>query len=129
MFRLLATKQTIKSNGRRFLSSSSILKADPAKGKKFAEKNEDIIKHSQTSSATWKKISLFLAIPAILICAVPVYRVEQEHAKHRKALKAIPDDKWPAEYEYQNIRRKKFFWGDGDKTLFWNEGVNRHVKN
>ncbi len=128
MFRLLATKQTLRTSGRRFVSSSPTLKGDPAKGKEFAEKAEGIIKHSKAGSATWKKISFFLAIPAILICAVPVYRIEQEHAKHRKVLKAIPDDKWPAEYSYQNIRRKKFFWGDGDKTLFWNEGVNRHIK-
>lgn len=25
-----------------------------------------------------------------------------------------------------NIRTKNFFWGDGDKTAFWNPKVNHH---
>ncbi|PNY22673.1 Cytochrome c oxidase subunit 6A, mitochondrial [Tolypocladium capitatum] len=32
------------------------------------------------------------------------------------------------EYPYQNIRTKNYQWGDGDKTLFWNENVNYHNK-
>lgn len=30
------------------------------------------------------------------------------------------------EYPYQNMRAKRFPWGDGDKTLFWNDKVNYH---
>ncbi|GKT95186.1 cytochrome C oxidase subunit [Colletotrichum tofieldiae] len=32
------------------------------------------------------------------------------------------------EYPYQNIRTKNYQWGDGDKTIFWNDNVNYHNK-
>jgi cytochrome c oxidase subunit 6a len=32
------------------------------------------------------------------------------------------------EYPYQNIRTKNYFFGDGDKTAFWNDKVNYHNK-
>ncbi|EHK96015.1 putative Cytochrome c oxidase subunit 6A, mitochondrial [Glarea lozoyensis 74030] len=32
------------------------------------------------------------------------------------------------EYDYQNLRTKNYFWGDGDKTIFWNDKVNYHKK-
>ncbi|TID16818.1 cytochrome c oxidase subunit VIa [Venturia nashicola] len=28
------------------------------------------------------------------------------------------------QYEYMNIRNKLYPWGDGNKTLFWNDKVN-----
>ncbi|KAI7489900.1 hypothetical protein KC351_g973, partial [Hortaea werneckii] len=43
-----------------------------------------------------------------------------EHKSHEPPLEEQP------EYPYQNIRTKNFFWGDGDKTLFWNPNVNKH---
>lgn len=127
MFSLFASKQALKANGRRFYAAA--FKPDAAKGAAFAKSLDENMQHSAAASATWKKITMALALPAILIALIPVYRVEEEHAKHRKVLKTIPDDKWPKEYSYQNVRRNKFFWGDGDKTVFWNQGVNRHIKN
>lgn len=83
--------------------------------------------HAKETSGLWYKISLFVALPAIALATVNTYFIEKEHYDHRQHLKHVPDSEWPRDYEYQNIRIKPFFWGDGDKTLFWNPVVNRHV--
>ncbi|QPG75961.1 hypothetical protein FOA43_003347 [Brettanomyces nanus] len=132
MFRLFATKQTARVFGRRMNSSASKLEkkvfvSQPAEGKKFTKNVEDIVAHSKAGAATWKKITMLMALPAVGLAAFAVYGVEKEHAANRKRLVALPDDQWPKSYPYQNVRKNDFFWGDGDKTLFWNEGVNRHI--
>ncbi|KAK4952280.1 hypothetical protein LTR66_013763 [Elasticomyces elasticus] len=53
------------------------------------------------------------------------YRLWNEHWEH-KAHEPPLEEK--VEYAYQNIRTKNYFWGDGDKTLFWNPNVNYHKK-
>lgn len=83
--------------------------------------------HAKGTYGTWMKISYWVAAPAILLTAVNTYFVEKEHADHREHLKHVPDKDWPRDYEYMNIRSKPFFWGDGDKTAFWNPVVNRHI--
>ncbi|KAL6940528.1 Cytochrome c oxidase subunit 6A, mitochondrial [Hanseniaspora vineae] len=119
MFRQAFT-QTIKR-------SVHIYKPDPAAAKAFKESVEQVEHHAAHTTALWKKISLFVAAPAVLAATVNTYFIEMEHAKHREHLAHVSDEDWPKEYEYQNIRTKPFFWGDGDKTLFWNPVINRHV--
>lgn len=138
MFRLIAkraaarpaTRSTMRVASKRSEAtlSSPAFKEDPSKGKEFVEAEEKVEEHSKKGASTWEKVSLFLALPAIALVAYPVYKEEAHHAEHRKELKKIPDEDWPKQYPYMNTRAKDFFWGDGDKTLFWNEGVNRHVK-
>ena len=77
---------------------------------------------------TWKRLTYLIAFPAIALTAIPVVNIEMHHAEHRKHLRELPDEEWPTQYEYQNLRQKKFFWGDGDKTLFWNSDINRHIE-
>ncbi|SCW01075.1 LAFE_0D04522g1_1 [Lachancea fermentati] len=101
--------------------------ADKAAAKAFKESLEATSHHAKETSGLWKKITFFVAVPSIALAAVNTYFVEEEHAKHREHLKHVPDQDWPKDYEFQNIRSKPFFWGDGDKTLFWNPVVNRHV--
>ncbi|AMD21886.1 HFR031Wp [Eremothecium sinecaudum] len=84
--------------------------------------------HGEKTSKMWYKISLFVGLPAIMLAAVNTYFVEAEHAAHREHLKHIPDEEWPRDYSFQNMRQKPFFWGDGDKTLFWNPVINRHIQ-
>ncbi|CCE64244.1 hypothetical protein TPHA_0H00340 [Tetrapisispora phaffii CBS 4417] len=84
--------------------------------------------HAAGTSNFWKKISIMVAVPAIGLATINTYYVEVEHAEHRKHLSHVKDSDWPKDYEFQNIRSKPFFWGDGDKTLFWNPVVNRHIK-
>ncbi|ODV87721.1 hypothetical protein CANARDRAFT_5036 [[Candida] arabinofermentans NRRL YB-2248] len=102
--------------------------ADPAKKKAFLEHQEAVHHHAKGTTAMWKKVTYFVAAPAILLAAVNTYFVEAEHAEHRKHTRHLTDEEWPAAYPYQNVRKVDFFWGDGDKTLFWNPDVNRHVK-
>lgn len=83
--------------------------------------------HGEGTYKFWLKISYLVAAPAILLTAANTYFVEKEHAEHRKHLAHVPDQDWPRDYQYMNCRYKPFFWGDGDKTLFWNPVVNRHI--
>ncbi|SCU87795.1 LAMI_0D07514g1_1 [Lachancea mirantina] len=101
---------------------------DKAAAKAFKESLENSQHHAKDTSGLWKKISFFVAAPAITLAAINTYFIEAEHAEHRKHLKHVPDSEWPTPYEFQNIRSKPFFWGDGDKTLFWNPVVNRHIQ-
>lgn len=97
-------------------------------GKKWVENVEAKVHHSESITKLWKKLTYFVAIPAILLTAIPVGKVEKEHAEHREHLAHVPDSEWPTQYDYQNIRTSKFFWGNGDQTLFWNPAINRHIE-
>lgn len=100
---------------------------DLAAAKKFKESLQATQSHAGSTTNLWFKISMFVALPAILMTTYHVYFVESEHAKHREHLKHVPDEDWPIDYEFMNMRQKPFFWGDGDKSLFWNPVVNRHI--
>ncbi|MCP8720206.1 MAG: cytochrome c oxidase subunit VIa family protein [Asgard group archaeon] len=102
-------------------------KPNKAAGEEFIKKYEEKVHHSGDITKLWRKLTYLVAIPAVLLVAIPVGKVELEHAEHRKHQAHMTDDEWPTQYDYQNIRLKPFFWGDGDKTLFWNSDVNRHV--
>ncbi|KAG0683912.1 Cytochrome c oxidase subunit 6A, mitochondrial [Pichia californica] len=131
MFRTVAKRQA-KTIGRRFqsnLDKPAFSAPDLAKGAEFVKHTEAVVNHANSSSSTWKKLSLFLAAPIILATAVNTVIVEKEHAEHREHSKHLSDEEWPVpKYPYLNIRRVDFFWGDGDKTLFWNSDCNRHIK-
>jgi len=73
----------------------------------------------------WRKLSIFVAIPALLISGANAYVLWNEHWEHEKHR---PPPQERPQYEYLNIRNKSFPWGDGDKTLFWNDQVNYHGK-
>ncbi|CEP20521.1 unnamed protein product [Cyberlindnera jadinii] len=103
-------------------------KGDPAAAKAFKDSLAATEHHAKSTSGLWKKISWLVAAPAVIATAINTYFVEAEHAKHREHLSHVPDEEWPKQYEYMNIRSKPFFWGDGDKTLWWNPVINRHIK-
>ncbi|KAI7533054.1 hypothetical protein KC316_g16668, partial [Hortaea werneckii] len=71
----------------------------------------------------WRKLSIYVVIPAIAIAGANAYRLWVEHWEHKSHDPPLEEQ---PEYPYQNIRTKNFFWGDGDKTLFWNPNVNKH---
>jgi len=56
---------------------------------------------------------------------INAYKLHVEHWNH-SVHGPLPEEK--IEFPYQNIRTRNFFWGDGDKTLFWNSRVNYHGK-
>ncbi|KAK8785683.1 cytochrome c oxidase subunit 6A2, mitochondrial-like [Amblyomma americanum] len=65
----------------------------------------------------WKRLTIFVAFPAIALCGVNVYLAEQEHAKHYHRPEYHP-------YEYIHIRTKRYPWGDGNHTIFHNPKKN-----
>lgn len=58
-------------------------------------------------------ISLSVAVPSLIIAAINAYNLWVEHWEHWETLPPLEDR---IEYDYMNIRTKKFFWGDGDKV-------------
>lgn len=98
--------------------------ADPAAGEAYIKLEEETTHHSKGTGELWRKISIYIVAPIIALTAYHTYLVESEHFEHLAAHPRKPDDETPPEYDYQNIRTSKFFWGDGDKTLFWNDKYN-----
>lgn len=68
----------------------------------------------------WRKVFLFVGLPIIGLVGVNTYLLEREHFEH---LEHEPVNQTP--YDYLKIRAKKFPWGDGDKTMFHNDAINR----
>ena len=66
-----------------------------------------------------------VVIPSLILGSINAYNLWTEHWEHWSHLPPLEER---VEYPYQNIRTKNFFWGDGDKTLFWNDNVNYHNK-
>ncbi|RLV83017.1 Cytochrome c oxidase subunit 6A mitochondrial [Meyerozyma sp. JA9] len=112
----------------KYISESAFPHVDKKAGEEFIKKQSEKAHHSEGITNTWKRLTYLVAFPAIALTAIPVVNIEMHHAEHRKHLRELPDEEWPTQYEYQNIRQKKFFWGDGDKTLFWNSDINRHIE-
>ncbi|XP_042898369.1 cytochrome c oxidase subunit 6A1, mitochondrial isoform X2 [Parasteatoda tepidariorum] len=65
----------------------------------------------------WKKLFLFVSLPAVGLCMVNAYLGEKEHLEHFHRPEFIA-------YEHLRIRKKRFPWGDGNHTLFHNPKVN-----
>ncbi|CAG85163.1 DEHA2B04730p [Debaryomyces hansenii CBS767] len=110
------------------IAENAFPKVDKQAGEAFKKASREKAEHSEGITKLWKKITYVVALPVVLLTAIPIARIEMHHAEHRKHLREVPDEEWPTQYEYQNLRQKKFFWGDGDKTLFWNSDVNRHIE-
>lgn len=62
---------------------------------------------------TWRRISIYVVIPALCIASVNAWRLWSEHWEHKAHEPPIEEQ---PEYPYQNIRTKNYFWGDGDKV-------------
>ncbi|KAK2045791.1 cytochrome c oxidase subunit VIa [Colletotrichum somersetense] len=106
-----ATRSTVQ---RRFASTS-----DNA----FIREREAAKHHAAGTTALWRKISIYGCIPALGLAAANAYVLWNEHWEHWSHLPPLEER---PEYSYQNIRTKNFQWGNGDKTLFWNDNVNYH---
>ncbi|EAQ89963.1 hypothetical protein CHGG_06582 [Chaetomium globosum CBS 148.51] len=63
--------------------------------------------------------------PALILAGANAYMLWNEHWEHWSHMPPLEER---VEYPYQNIRTKNYQWGDGDKTLFWNDSVNYHNK-
>ncbi|KAI0172741.1 mitochondrial cytochrome c oxidase subunit VIa [Hypoxylon sp. FL1284] len=91
----------------------------------FVKERQAVKEHAAATTELWRKISIYGVIPALIIAGVNAYNLWTQHWEHWNHLPPLEER---VEYPYQNIRTKNFPWGDGDKTLFWNETVNYHNK-
>ncbi|KAF1819099.1 cytochrome c oxidase subunit VIa [Dissoconium aciculare CBS 342.82] len=108
---------------RRFASGGSNFQG--AADNAFNRERAAVKAHAAESSDTWRKLSIYVVIPALCIASVNAWRLWSEHWEHWDHMPPLEER---TEYPFQNIRTKNFFWGDGDKTLFWNPKVNYHKK-
>jgi len=81
--------------------------------------------HAGATSDLWRKLSIYMVTPALIIASVNAYVLWNQHWAHWAHMEPLEER---PEYPYQNLRTKNYFWGDGDKTAFWNEKVNYHKK-
>lgn len=49
-----------------------------------------------------------------MLASINAYNLYTEHMEHWEHSTPLEER---VEYDYQNIRSKNFWWGDGDKTL------------
>ncbi|KAJ1919885.1 hypothetical protein H4219_001665 [Mycoemilia scoparia] len=74
---------------------------------------------ANTAAETWKKVSLFFAVPLCIGFGIKATNDELHHIEHLKH-----DPPKFAPYSYLRIRRREFPFGDGDHTLFHNPLTN-----
>ncbi|KAH6651770.1 putative cytochrome c oxidase subunit VIa [Truncatella angustata] len=91
----------------------------------FIKERQAVKEHAAATTDLWRKISIYGVIPCILLAGINAYNLWSEHWEHWSHMPALEER---VEYPYQNIRSKNFPWGNGDKTLFWNDSVNYHNK-
>ncbi|KAI0602562.1 cytochrome c oxidase subunit VIa-domain-containing protein [Biscogniauxia sp. FL1348] len=91
----------------------------------FIKERRAVKEHAASTTELWRKISIYAVIPCLILAGANAYKQWNEHWEHWEHLPPLEER---VEYPYQNIRTKNYPWGDGDKTLFWNDSVNYHNK-
>ncbi|EKJ71587.1 hypothetical protein FPSE_08226 [Fusarium pseudograminearum CS3096] len=110
-----ATAQLRAPAQRRFASTQN----------EFIKERQHIKEHAAGTTELWKKISLYGVAPCLIAAGANAYWLWSEHWEHWSHMPPLEER---TEYPYQNIRTKNYQWGNGDKTLFWNDEVNYHNK-
>jgi len=102
-------------------TGGSALKGDADNA--FNRERAAVKQHAAETSGLWRKLSIYVVVPCVAIAAANAWVLWNEHWEHFAHEPPIEEK---TEYQYQNIRKKNYPWGDGDKTLFWNSKVNYH---
>ncbi|KAI1926313.1 Cytochrome c oxidase subunit 6A [Ophidiomyces ophidiicola] len=97
---------------RRFVSTDGKLPANL--DNEFIRERAAVKAHAAATSDLWRKLSIYVVIPALILGSINAYNLWNEHWEHWDHLPPLEER---VEYPYQNIRSKNFSWGDGDKTL------------
>ncbi|KAL8779570.1 MAG: hypothetical protein Q9213_006875 [Squamulea squamosa] len=109
-----ALQASIRNTVQRRLASGEMPKLTGAADNAFNRERMAVKQHAAASSDLWRKLSLYVAVPALILASINAKNLWDEHWEHWEHLPPLEDR---IEYDYMNIRTKKFFWGDGDKTL------------
>ncbi|MCJ1332987.1 Cytochrome c oxidase subunit 13, mitochondrial [Thelotrema lepadinum] len=91
----------------------------------FNRERRAVKNHAAATSDLWRRLSIYVAVPCLIVASINAWNLWNEHWNHWDHMPPLEER---TEYPYQNIRTKNYFWGDGDKTLFWNDKVNYHRK-
>ncbi|KAL6241740.1 hypothetical protein RBB50_011273 [Rhinocladiella similis] len=130
--RAFAPRQTLRSSlQQRFASTHPTTpgqagsKLVGAQDNAFNRERAAVKAHAAATSDLWRRLAIYVVTPCLILGSINAWNLWNEHWEHWEHLPPLEDR---VEYPYQNIRMKNFFWGDGDKTLFWNDNVNYHNK-
>ncbi|CAF9909366.1 MAG: Cytochrome c oxidase subunit 6A, mitochondrial [Heterodermia speciosa] len=110
---------------RRLASSEGQPPLTGAADNAFNRERRAVKLHAAESSDLWRKLMIYVTLPCLLLAALNAKNLWDEHWEHEKHRPPLEER---VQYSYQNIRTKAFPWGDGDKTLFWNDKVNYKKK-
>ncbi|KAF2482053.1 cytochrome c oxidase subunit VIa [Neohortaea acidophila] len=110
---------------RRYASQAPPSHLSGATDNAFNRERQAVKEHAAATSDLWRKLAIYVTVPALILAGVNAWRLWDEHWEHKSHEPPVEER---VEYPYMNIRTKNFFWGDGDKTLFWNDKVNHHKK-
>ncbi|KAK4211824.1 putative cytochrome c oxidase subunit protein [Rhypophila sp. PSN 637] len=91
----------------------------------FVKERQEVKHHAHQTTDLWRKISVYAVVPAMILAGLNAYSLWNEHWEHWSHMPPLEER---VQYPYQNIRTKNYQWGDGDKTLFWNDSVNYNKK-
>ncbi|EPY51197.1 cytochrome c oxidase subunit VIa [Schizosaccharomyces cryophilus OY26] len=109
----LFTKKAVSPVSRAYSSEAKL---------SWLEEVEAEQEHAKRSSEFWKKVTYYVGGPALVLSSLNayyIYKKHKEHAEHHH------DPEIDVPYTFENLRFKKYPWGDGTKTLFWNDNVNQ----
>ncbi|GAA6036545.1 hypothetical protein JCM8097_003562 [Rhodosporidiobolus ruineniae] len=95
-----------------------------ASGEAFQAQRKAIEHHAAKSAETWRKITYYVAFPAIIIGLLNAKAIADEHEHHIEHIKEENGGELPERirYPYFNKREKDFPWGLN--TPFFNPHVN-----
>ncbi|RCI06445.1 Cytochrome c oxidase subunit 6A [Rhizopus stolonifer] len=105
---------SVKRAGARFQSTA-------AAQSDFLVQRDAVKAHAASSASTWKKISIYVVIPALAAASLNTYNLYEAHVEHQKH----HPKEW-VRYPYINFRARQAFWGP--ESYFFNPKVNLSVK-
>ncbi|TCD63329.1 Cytochrome c oxidase subunit 6A, mitochondrial [Steccherinum ochraceum] len=93
----------------------------------YHEKQAALSAHAAETSELWRRISIYGCLPGIVVAALWVRNVENEHAEHQHHIMEENGGHLPEipAYEYMNKRAKPFPWGKN--SLFFNPHVQKDL--
>ncbi|ORY28615.1 cytochrome c oxidase subunit VIa-domain-containing protein [Naematelia encephala] len=94
----------------------------------YNERKKNVYEHALHTTELWRRISFYVCLPAVVVCAIYVYKLEKAHEEHHKHLIEANGGVEPERktYSYMNIRTKPYPWGN--KSLFFNPKTNIPVE-
>ncbi|KAL8691629.1 MAG: hypothetical protein Q9218_003184 [Villophora microphyllina] len=107
-----AVRPISRNTVQRRFASGEMPKLTGAADNAFNRERMAVKQHAGQSADLWRKLSIYVAIPALILASINAKILWDEHWEHWATLPPLEER---VEYDYQNIRTKKFFWGDGDK--------------